>query len=622
VRGGAHKFPLLLCALLLAIPASARASGAAPDGRNVSEAQLRASEALLLGPEHAAEHARERAAQAEETGRGPRLSPSDRRRIATNDRREAEQFAELTESTGTPSEVGSWTHAPFEISHPAINAATLPTGEVLFWGLSFPNEPRNRGNAALWDPSKGYGSDAFTEVPPPRIDPDGPGPQGRDRAPLFCSGLSMLASGEVLATGGNLVWPDQYSDDPYTAYAGLNRAFTFNPWTKRWTQQPQMNAGRWYPGQVELADGRTVVLGGYTDQAPGGLFNRDLEVFTPAQQPGGVGSVTLEPSARRRTALYPHLFTLPDSSVLLAGPGRSDYAVLQPDSFTWEEYPRLPDNRIGGNAVLNPGPSWGSWQVTQIGGYDPKLTDAEGTHPATASTATFDALHPWASGGWTSGPSLNLPRSYQNTVLLPDRSMVTLGGGTGNTVADQNYAIDPNGQQRQVELYDPATREWRLGPAGIEDRGYHSTALLLPNGKVWSAGDDKHPLEPGGGWALTDTAEIYSPPYLFKGPRPRIVSAPSKLRWGDVFAVQVGPRVPAKSAVLVAPGATTHGADSTQRLVKLTVKRTYEGGIELAAPPKAGVAPPGYYMLFVLNQGVPSAASWVQLTADAPDAPP
>ena len=132
--------------------------------------------------------------------------------------------------------------------------------------------------------------------------------------------------------------------------------------------------------------------------------------------------------------------------------------------------------------------------------------------------------------------------------------MVTLGGGIGNTVADQNYAIDPNGQRRQVELYDPATKTWRLGPAAIEDRGYHSTALLLPDGRVWSAGDEKHPLEPGGGWALTDTAEIYSPPYLFKGPRPKIVSAPSELRWGDEFGVQVGTSVPAKSAVLVAPG--------------------------------------------------------------------
>jgi galactose oxidase-like protein len=613
------KFSLLLCALVLAMTASARVAPAMA-WRQSSEAEIRADETLVLGAEHAAEHARERAAQADETRRWKRLSPSRRRRIATRNRAEAERFASRTESTGAASEVGRWTHAPFQIPHAAVHAAMLPTGKVMFWGPSFPNEPRNRGNAALWNPSQGYGSLAFTEVPPPAIDPDGPGPQGTDTAPLFCSGLSMLASGEVLITGGTLIWPDQYSDDPYRNYAGLNRVFTFNPWTMTWTEQPQMNAGRWYPGQVELSDGRTVVLGGYTDEAPGGIINRDLEVFTPAGQAGGVGSVTLEPSAERKTALYPHLFTLPDSSVLLAGPGRSDSATLQTDSFTWQEYPRPSASRTGGNAVLDPGPAAGSWRVTQIGGFDPNVTDAQGTHPATPSTTSFDALNPTA--GWKSGPSLNLPRSYQNTVLLPDGSMVAVGGGIGKTVADGKRAIDPDGRQRQVELYNPATKKWRLGPAEIEDRGYHSTALLLPSGRVWSAGDEKHPVESDGGFALTDTAEVYSPPYLFKGPRPTIVSAPRQVRWGDVFGVQVGTNVPAVSAVLVAPGTTTHGDDSTQRVVKLAVRRTYAGGIDLAAPPNAGVAPPGYYMLFVRHQGVPSVAAWVQLTADAPDAPP
>ena len=235
----------------------------------------------------------------------------------------------------------------------------LPTGEVMFWGRSFPNEPINRGNAALWDPSKGFGSDAFTEVPPPPIDPDGPGPQGTDTAPLFCSGQSMLASGEVLVTGGNLVWPDQYSDDAYTNLRGLNRAFTFNPWTREWTEQPQMNAGRWYPGQVELAgrqdrDSRRVHRGAawrHHQPRSRGLHARP--------QPGGVGRWPCVPSAQRTTALYPHLFTLPNSNVLLAGPGRSDSAVLRTTDFTWQALPLPSRSRTGGNAVLDPWPADG-----------------------------------------------------------------------------------------------------------------------------------------------------------------------------------------------------------------------------------------------------------------------
>ncbi len=496
------------------------------------------------------------------------------------------QFAASTTSTGPPSSVGRWTHAPFQIPHAAINAAMLPTGEVMFWGRSFPNEPRSRGNAALWDPSKGYGSDAFTEVPPPSIDPDGPGPQGTDTAPLLCSGLSMLASGEVLVTGGNLVGPGQYSDDPYTDYAGLNRVFTFNPWTRTWTEQPQMNAGRWYPGQVELADGRTVVLSGYTDEPPGGIINRDLEVFTPAAQPGGVGSVTLVPSAQRKTALYPHLFTLPNSSVLLAGPGRSDSALLSTTDFTWQALPPSSRVRTGGNAVLDPlgGPA-GSWRVTQIGGY-PIPADAQGTHHATASTETIDARYP--GQGWKSGPSLNLPRSYQNTVLLPDRSMVTLGGGIGYTVADEYYAIDSTGERRQVELWDPATRKWRLGPAEIEDRGYHSTALLLPSGRVWSAGDEKHPLEPDGGFSLTRHrgALLAALPVQGHATEDRLRAQPTELGQ-TVLGARLIRASPSTRPSWSPPAATTHGADSNQRLVKLAVRRTYANGIDLTAPPNA-----------------------------------
>ena len=587
-------------------------------GGNASEAGIQAAESTVLGTQHAAEHAHQRAAQARELRHLKRLSPSERHKVAAQDRRQAEQFAELSESTGEPSEVGRWLRGPFEIPHVAINAVMLPTGEVMFWGRSFPDEPINRGNAALWDPAKGFGSNAFTEVPPPPIDPDGPARQGIDTAPLFCSGQSLLATGEVLITGGNRVWPDQYADDGYTNFGGLNRAFTFNPWTRQWTEQPRMNAGRWYPGQVELPGGKTVILSGYTGEPPGGITNRDLEVFTPASQPGGVGEMTLVPSGRRATALYPHLFTLPNSNVLLAGPGVLDSAMLRTTDYTWQSLPRPSRTRIGGNAVLEPGPPTGSWRVTQIGGF-PSWQTPKGTHPATRTTETIGAKY--ATQGWRSGASMNLSRSYQNTVLLPDGSKVVVGGGTGFTIVNEKHAIDSRGERRQVELYDPATDSWRLGPAQVEDRGYHATALLLPNGTVWSAGDDKYPLEPGGGWELTDSAEIYSPPYLFQGPRPKIASAPARLRWADQFTVSVDPSVPVDSAVLVAPAATTHGADYSQRVVKLRVRRPLPGGIELVAPPKEAVAPPGYYMLFVLRGGVPSVAKWVQLTASAPDAP-
>jgi hypothetical protein len=613
LRKDVCKFALVLAGLVPATTATAQAHHLGLPSAGLPEAQVREAEAEVLGPEHAAEHAAERTAQARERRHWRRLSGNQRRRFAKRELGQAEQFAVSTESTGPATLVGRWTHAPFQIPHAAVNAAMLPTGAIMFWGPSFPNEPRNRGNAALWYPGKGFGSNSFTEVPPPSLDPDGPGPQGIDAAPLFCSGASMLASGEVLIAGGTYVYPDQYENDPYTKFTGIDLVLTFNPWTKRWTEQPRMNAGRWYPGQVLLADGRSVFLSGYTEEAPGGVVNRDLEVFTPAAQPGGVGSVDLKPSGERLAGLYPHLITLPDSNVLLAGPARRDSAVLNTSTFTWEDGPRASRARVGGNAILNPGPPAGAWTVTQIGGYDLAVKDANGNHRATASSETINA-NPNATGGWKSGPSMHLPRAYQNTVLLPDRTMVAVGGNNGTTVADGKYAIDPQGKQRQVELYNPATKQWRLGPAEVEDRGYHSTAVLMPNGKVWSAGDNKHPVESDGGFALTDTAEIYSPPYMFKGPRPLITSAPGQLDWGEAFSVGFDTSRPsADKAVLIAPGSTTHGDDSNQRLVTLKLQGGNTNHINLVAPPSAAVAPPGYYMLFILHGDVPSVAKWVRL---------
>ena len=167
----------------------------------------------------------------------------------------------------------------------------------------------------------------------------------------------------------------------------------------------------------------------------------------------------------------------------------------------------------------------------------------------------------------------------------------------------------------------PIPRNGSLGPAQIEDRGYHATALLLPDGRVFSGGDNRHPFEPEGGDSETDTAEIYSPPYLFRGKRPVIKKAPRRAGWNELIKVDTKGKSKATSAVLVAPSATTHGNDMNQRLVPLRVKKpkhknTKKGfkGLQLITPPNAGVAPPGYYMLFVLNKkGVPSVAKWVKL---------
>jgi hypothetical protein len=592
----------------------------------MSESELRAYETEVLGPEHAAEHADERRDERRAERRWQELTPQQRQRRVRHERRHSRRLAQRTAALAPASAIGRWTHAPFALPNSyAIHSVMLPTGKVLYWG--FPANPPNVGNGTIWDPAKGYGPDAFTDVPPPVVDPDGPGPQTPVVAPIYCSGQSFLPDGEVLVTGGNLVYPEGRTDPAYLDWAGLNRAFTFNPWTERWTQQPQMSDGRWYPTQVLLADGRTVVIGGYGDDAPGAILNMDLEVFNPGRPPGSVGSFSLHPEVTLPTGLlYPHMFTLPDDRVLVAGPYPRHSALIDArdpsDPITWTELPRSNELRNGGNAVLDPVGPRGSWKVTMLGGFG-ELPRPDGSRRPSATTETIDVKHP--EQGWKLGSPLQISRSYQNTVLLPDRSMVTVGGGYGSNLQDGVYAIDNDGARRQVELYDPDTKKWTLGPAQMEDRGYHATALLLPDGRVFSGGDNHHPYEPDGSWSTTDTAEIYSPPYLFKGKRPVIKAAPKRAEWNQRIKVVTKGKSKATSAVLVAPSATTHGNDMNQRLVPLRSKvkkvtskrgkrRGYKG-LEVKTPPSAGVAPPGYYMLFVLNdKGVPSIAKWVQLT--------
>ena len=191
--------------------------------------------------------------------------------------------------------------------------------------------------------------------------------------------------------------------------------------------------------------------------------------------------------------------------------------------------------------------------------------------------------------------------------------MVTVGGGYG--ILNGNRRSGDPAVHRNIELYEPATGQWRLGPAQDELRTYHSTALLLPDATVMSAGDD------GYGGSSNDTAEIYEPPYLFRGARPQILSAPSEVTYGNTFDVATS--ADATKAVLVAPAAVTHANDMSQRVVPLTSSAGPAGKLTVTAPPTPALAPPTYYMLFVLNaDGVPSVAKFVRLKAGPPPPPP
>ena len=243
--------------------------------------------------------------------------------------------------------------------------------------------------------------------------------------------------------------------------------------------------------------------------------------------------------------------------------------------------------------LLPDGPS-GSTKVMVIGGVNEDVVEV------------IDAAD--LGAGWRRRASLPQPRHNTNSVLTPDGALITIGGNL-----EDNY-ISP---QKEALRYDPAADVWTPMAAQAEERGYHSTALLLPDGRIMSAGDDG-PSDLGG---ESDEIEVFSPPYLFKGPRPQITSAPDAVPYGSAFGVGT-PDDDVAKAVLVAPGATTHANDMHQRLVPLAMTRT-AGGLQLTAPANTSIAPPGHYMLFLVDSaGVPSVARFVHLAPTAPPAPP
>jgi hypothetical protein len=555
-----------------------------------------------------------------------RLSPAEQEAALRSERVRSRRFARGT--SGAAAQKGKWTTAPFELPIVAIHSILLPSGKILFWGPPEEQLP-NETDAYIWNPRRGTGPDSLEQVTPPTIDKDGPGGSLTGPAPLYCSGQSLLPNGDVLVTGGNLVWPDTYegaNEDGYTSYAGLDTVFIFDVSEGEWIQQEDMAAGRWYPTQTLLPDGRTLILGGYTEDAPGEQNNTLWEVFVPpgpGETQGDIVSLGNDPGGPDRWRdLYPHLFTAPNGGVLMGGPHAANsglFDVSDAPPVTAEGFDNLSRDRYGSTAVLGAGGPRGSGKITVIGGAGPEIVS-----PATETAETITPLI--FSGGewvlrsgpflWDSAASLQEPRFYPNTVQLPDSTMVTVGGGSGRTEERGNHTTDGL-EARRVELFDPATGSWRLGPAQLEDRTYHSTAILLPDGRVWSAGDDNNPFPDDP--ESVDTAEIYSPPYLFKGERPVIRSAPGTAGWNKRIKIRTRSRGrPAiTKAVLVAPSAPTHAVDMGQRVVPLRVKERFgRRGLDAMSPPDANVAPPGHYMLFGLTaKGVPSVAKWVRLTA-------
>jgi hypothetical protein len=241
-----------------------------------------------------------------------------------------------------------------------------------------------------------------------------------------------------------------------------------------------------------------------------------------------------------------------------------------------------------------------------MGGDSPNAT-------ATAEIIDLSAATP----AWRTVAPMSLPRARMNAVILPTGKILALGGSSKDE--------DGTTASLAADLFDPATETWAAAGVATYPRLYHSCALLMPDGTVEVVGSN--PVK----GTYEQHIELYSPAYLFAvdqngnvipAVRPTITSAPAEIGYGSNFTIETPDFANISSAVLVRNGSSTHSFDFEQRLIQLSVT-TAAGSLTATAPPTGFIAPPGYYMLFLLNQsGVPSVAKMVRLSATPNDLPP
>lgn len=474
---------------------------------------------------------------------------------------------------GGERDVGRW-DPPMEWPVQGEDAILLPTGKVLLFAYG--------RDAHLWDPRDGSMKPVPTD------------------ASVNCVGLALLADGRVLLNGGHAG----------SLWRGLPGTYLFDPWTETWSQDADMRVGRYYPGTITLADGRVLTVSG---NGPDGRDASVPEVYAPGD------GWTLLPDAEQAMEFYPRMHVLADGTVVSTGQGSTAW-FLDLDDGAWREGPSSGHGRRwGGASVLLPDlhsvlvMGGGSMGLASEGWALPALRDdadavaehlATGREPATASAQVLDTR---GAGAWRDTGSMAFPRRDFSAVLLPDGQVLAVGGAAGFEPIPgwAEHALAP-------ELYDPETGAWSVLAPSARHRGYHSTALLLPDGRVLASGGD---FETGAGSVpgVSRTGEVFHPPYLFRGERPVVLDAPDQLARGAAFDIVTPDADDVAQVNLVRLSAVTHSLNTDQRVVPLDFETT-AGGVRAAVPSEPGATPPGWYMLFLVgDEGAPSVARMVRV---------
>ena len=493
------------------------------------------------------------------------LSPKQERALDAHTRTVSAKYAKAAAAmiAGSPQDIGEW--GPV-VSWPVVgvHVALLPNGKVLAYDSigdnateSYPVQDHTR--ATVWDPITGSQT-------PVNVD------TGFN---IFCSGLAHLVDGRLFVAGGN---KDQ-------ALNGIVQTHLFDPATNSWTLGPNMAAGRWYPSVTPLNNGEMLITSGRVDTP---------EVRTLA---GNLRSLS---TASLSLPLYPWMDVAPNGLAFYSGPDPVLKALNPSGTGSWQTFGQRDSiNRdYGGHAIYDIG------KMLVAGGgsstRDSRVVDFSGPTPQVSATA------PMAFG-----------RRQHNLTVLADGSVLATGGNSsGASLVDLNAGVYP------AELWSPSTGQWRTLASMQVTRQYHSIALLLPDGRVLSAGGGICGTCDAVGY-LAKNAEIFSPPYLFQAdgtpaPRPSIGAAPTSTTYGGTMTIATSDPAAISKVALIRLGAVTHSNNMEQRFIPLTFTAGATS-LQAQAPATANIAPPGIYMLFLIDaNGVPSVARMVDVHGNSP----
>ena len=276
------------------------------------------------------------------------------------------------------------------------------------------------------------------------------------------------------------------------------------------------------------------------------------------------------------------MFLAPNGKVFNVAPTQTTRFLDTSGTGSWSF---VADRNFGhrdyGSAVM-----YADGKILVIGGGDPPTNTAE----------VIDLNQP--SPTWRFVAPMSIARRQLNATLLPDGTVLVTGGTSGPGFNNATTPVYP------AELWDPATETWTTLASATVPRLYHSAAVLLPDGRVLSTGGNDQP-----------TPEAFSPPYLFKGTRPALSAVPPTVGYGQHFSVQSPDAASITKVTLIRLASVTHAFNQNQRLNVLSFTPR-SGALDIVAPASANIAPPGHYLLFIVNgSGVPSIGSIVQLVA-------